>query len=477
MTVIVDRGMSMSAMRAGVSRFHVAAMELAGFLDAHHVSPSSIDIVEVPGGEERTDTTKLRHAISSLTPTALDTGDLLRAAVRDQLARHGGPVVVLSDQVLGTTDDRLIQLVPPSAAENVAITRLAARMSPAAQVMLRLRNDSARQRAAVRVTSGSSRADQTVDLPPNGAEQNYFISLPKLGSDVAAELLEHDDQPADDRAWLVCEGNHPRLEVRSPISPELRRMAEAYALRRPPGATSPAVAIVGNESQLSAQPSVVVTHGTSLISSQGEKRIASHPVTAEVNWNSLPADVHYAGSPPAGWTPLVSVAGQTLVAARSGPARQVWIGFDSSAWSHTSDFVIFWANVFDWLGNEQETYAAHPLDSFEPDWKLLTIPAISPSPTAGQWSGLYELPDGRHIALNAPADPIKLAGTSDWRNALVRWLTADVTARLPLQMPLLLICLACLALAAWTWDHSNAATHKATDPCNLLSPRRASGSS
>ena len=42
------------------------------------------------------------------------------------------------------------------------------------------------------------------------------------------------------------------------------------------------------------------------------------------------------------------------VAVRESPVRQVWIGFTLIRILRTSDFVVFWTNVFDWIGQAQD---------------------------------------------------------------------------------------------------------------------------
>ena len=53
----------------------------------------------------------------------------------------------------------------------------------------------------------------------------------------------------------------------------------------------------------------------------------------------------------------------TVLAVCQQPVRRVWIGFQSDVFPHYPDFVIFWSNVFDWLGDGGQDYESAPSPS------------------------------------------------------------------------------------------------------------------
>ncbi len=57
---------------------------------------------------------------------------------------------------------------------------------------------------------------------------------------------------------------------------------------------------------------------------------------------------------PDGFVPIVSRGGKAILAVRNEPVRQVWLNGNVDAWSSTSDFVVFFADAFDWLGAKHQ---------------------------------------------------------------------------------------------------------------------------
>ncbi|MDB5289061.1 MAG: uncharacterized protein JWL69_302, partial [Phycisphaerales bacterium] len=340
-TIIVDRGMSMSASSGGVPRFQGLAQARAKDISVTLGAMTSVDLIDLPGGDvRRSNAGNWAGAVERLAPTAIDTQDSLRQAVRDRLASTTSPVIVLSDRPLGIDDPRLVQIAPETKVENVGIAALSANQTPSPQVMVRVRNDSGRAAAQVKVSSDGQSVERTVDLPPGGGERDYFFDLPRLGEVVEAALVAGDDQPADDRAWLVREGSFPRIELRSPVSAELRRMIDVYSRSRPPTDSSRRVAIVNSGADLPSDAPAVIVALTGAERAKGSLSTADHPITRDVDWSALPKDLAVAGESPSGWTAVVSVDGRIIAAARSQPARQVWVGFDPGAWAATPDYVV-----------------------------------------------------------------------------------------------------------------------------------------
>jgi hypothetical protein len=83
-------------------------------------------------------------------------------------------------------------------------------------------------------------------------------------------------------------------------------------------------------------------------------QIADHPITQHITFPTVKG----AAIPP-GWSSLVNNGNTTLVAVRDGPPRQVHVCINDPAWAATPDYVIFWTNVFDWLGSAPREQRPH----------------------------------------------------------------------------------------------------------------------
>jgi hypothetical protein len=390
-------------------------------------------------------------------PTALDTRELINAAVRS--VRRDAPsnvILVLTDQPLSVRDDRVIEVAPTKAVRNARIVTMAARESPAAQVMVRLGGGEGLRAAKLRVTSGGQRVERDVQLPESG-ERDEFIDVDKLGASVRADLLIDDDQPADNTAWLAREANWPRIESRIPLPAYLQRMVDVYAKQRPPSEGSTPVAIVAAAADLPADGPGVVIPQLSLAAgteAAAQPVIADHPVTKDVIWADVGRPTLSAEGPPVGWTPLVSVGGKVWVAARQRSARAIWGGLDTSEWSRSPAFVVFWGNVFNWIGAGGERFESYPVGSLDDsDWKRVELAGLPPGsarPEPKLWPGLYQRSDGTFRALNAPDVPFPPPpAKADWQDRLA---AVEKQARqVDLAPVLAAAALVCLALAASTW--------------------------
>jgi hypothetical protein len=443
-TLIVDRGLTMSARPAGMLRYVQAVRQWVDAIPMEQRS-GKINLLIVPGeGSIRTSVAKCVGLISTISPTARDTSRLLPEIVGAQLAATSGPVFVASDQPLAPRD-RLIQVAPEGAVQDVAIALLAARQNPVAQVMVRVRNQSSLRTADLAVTSGRYSERQTIQLPEIGRTRDYFFNPPALGTVVSAQLFVQDDVSADDQAWLVREGSSPRIEPRTALDPALGRMIEAYQRSRPATDDSPRLAIAGDAAQLPADaPGILVQH-TSATPTSGAVQVVAHAITAHVAWEQLPIPLEIVADPPAGWTPVVSIAGRPIVAVRPAGPRQVWVGFDAPNWSRTPDFVVFWTNVFDYAGGGEGHFASHPLSDWSSQWKP-SAPTIS---GPGLWPGLYRRSDGALRAFDAPDILLRASPHTDWR-AHLRTVRGS-NARIDLSGALLIAATACIVVASMTW--------------------------
>ena len=444
LTIILDRGITMSARGAKDFRYREAVDDAWHHL-REHFADCTVRLVSVPGhGAEQLDLDQFIARVRQLPPTALDTRQMLSAAE----AQAKPPVLLISDQLV-LSSGPVIQAAPQSRVRDISIIALAARERPAPQVMVRVRNQSPQASTVLRVMSAGRRIEDRIDLPPEPGERNFFIDLPQIGNTVSAELLVQDDLPADDRAWLVREGMSAKIEPRFPLAPELRRLIDAYQRTRPFSDRSVRLSIVRQVSDVPEEtPAVIIAAARGSVGPL-QVQAADHPVTRYVNWRKIPAAIRASGNPPAGWVPLVRDGNEILVAVKPTTPNQVWIGFDSAQWTTSTDYVIFWTNVFDWAGGGGESLQGHVVNDLSPEWKAIeeNVP--------DQWPGLYRRADGAVRAFNPPdVPPPPPRPATDWRERIAA--LAVETSRVD-SAPWLLICaLACLLASAALWKRAMA---------------------
>jgi hypothetical protein len=243
---------------------------------------------------------------------------------------------------------------------DVRMEMLAVRTSPSTQAMVRVVNESDLDSAKLTVRDGGEVFSEYVNLPGRDRARNYFVDLPKAAATVDAEIstdaasgIDHHLQAIRSAAWPIVEG-------RGALPPELGRMVEVYGRNRRSGEGSKHIAVVaGSENLASDEPTAFVMNsesgGSSLAAIQ-PLLVRDSPLTRTVDWNRALAGAKVE-SPPAGeWQPIVSAEGMAAVAVREEPVKEVWVGFDSAEFAHQADFVIFWSNAFDWLGDGGDSY-------------------------------------------------------------------------------------------------------------------------
>ncbi|MGA2501070.1 MAG: hypothetical protein ABSH20_25310 [Tepidisphaeraceae bacterium] len=389
--VIVDRGITMSA--HGGQRYAAAVADAARVL-RETLGEGRVELTLVPGS--RTVATDRRGWASkalAVSPTAMDTVGAVESAVARLLSQGRPIVVVVSDRKLDISDARIVPIAPAGAIGNVALTRLAVRQG---QVMVRVENESSIARAVLVVRSdGVETSRQDIELPGRGASRDYFADLRRPGMVVEAELLAKDDLEGDNRRVVVQRGAWPAIEAHVPLPPELRRMADSYTSLRPPGNTSGRVLIAGSTQELAAgEAAVLLSAPASAAAGIGvSATVREHPVTASVSrWPAA------GGTDAVGWDPVVSVGGRVIVGVREGPPRRVLVSADLENWSRSADFVVFWTNVFDWLGASEPQYVSEEVRELGAEWKPVAPHAGVEN---GLWPGLYRRTDGATIALHA----------------------------------------------------------------------------
>ena len=428
-------------------------------VDLHVASPGrnlpSIDLqperVLLVRGDvtEEIDPANWRQRLGRLSSTP--TLPALRAAVADALKRDPRRVVVvISNQRLEGGSDRVVQIASSAPPQNVGIVRLAARQQPARQVMVTVRNQSQQTRAALTVSSDGASQREAIELPPAGGEKDYFVDMPAMGRVVAVALEAPDEIDADNRAWLVRSASWPHVEARGDVPAELVRVIDAYGKLRRADAGSKRVAVTGKPGD---EPAAVIIAGGAEQTVAGPLQVLDHPVSANVEWNDAlgPARV---SEPPAGdWTPVVRAQDRTLVAVRDQPARQVWVGFESDIWPRHSSYVIFWTNVFDWLGHGGgESFAGEPVEQPGPGFHRLddlsgatALPNVEPMP------GIWGRGDGELRALNAIDIRLDPPAPTDWRARLAALKSSTSSGRANFAGPALVAALALALIASVTW--------------------------
>ncbi len=416
-TIIVDRGITMSA--GNEPRFRQVARQVEEQLANELPSWTSVELIDVPGSETIARVNNWRPQVDAMPMTAYDTRDALIAMVHQKLKESIGMVIAISDQPIDISDPRLIQCPSSTPVDAILITRLAARDKPAAQIMVELLNESARSKATVQITTDDQSSSRAVDLPPRGQRANYFFDPKSLADRLEASIID-GGAPANNHAWLVREGSYPKIQIETTLDPAIQRMIDVYSRNRPPTNGAETVRVCGSLQDLPDDGTGIIVYPSRETVRFQSLSFASHPILEHVDLKSISADgLTISLAAPQGWTPLISMGDRILAAYRTVPHRAVWIGFDSPAWERTPDFVIFWANLLDWVGSGGQGYVSHPLTEVNPAWQMITAPGLSPSPPSGEWPGLYKNPiDGQTMAVNAPVIETKPFIDNTWPNRL-----------------------------------------------------------
>jgi hypothetical protein len=244
---------------------------------------------------------------------------------------------------------------------DVTIDLLSVESHGGTQAMVRLVNRSDWNEATLTAEAdGKVVQTQRVQLPGRGQSRNYFLDIPGTPSVVDVNLDADGLAGIQHRAEALRRSAWPIVEARSALPPEVRRMIEVYARRRPAGEGSPPIAVALASDGLDLDlPAAYLADGSSAgrsISKIDPLVVQEGPLTQSVDWASVLPGARVSPMPQGTWQPIVSAAGDIVAAKRDEPFRQVWVGFDSPAFASRADFVIFWSNIFNWLGNGGPTY-------------------------------------------------------------------------------------------------------------------------
>jgi hypothetical protein len=318
------------------------------------------------------------------------------------------------------------------------------------QVMVTLRATEAGTRG-LSVRSGDRAVQKRVELVA-GVDQNVFVELDAAGDTIEAALDGRDDFDGDDRAWLARQSSAAAVEARVPLTEELRRMIEIYGKHRAPDAASAARAAIARAGELKADEAGVELAAIDSADQTPRAAVmaAAHPVTAGVDWSGVSRGAAVAARGPAGegWTKVAWIGDQTLVAARDGDARQVWVGFESREFARTPGFVVFWSNLLDWVGGKSAGGFASSTMRLMRDSRRLMPENLSDDVEAAAWPGVFETAAGK-VAMNA--GPITFNTGAPEVTDLSRLRPTHPQAT-PLDRYLALAALLCLAAAAAVWE-------------------------
>ncbi len=250
-TIILDRGVTMSARGKNDFRFREAADAAAKAIRATVGESVSINPVFIPpdprgSAPARMTVSQWLAASRAAPPTLADTRDAVQAAVRQALAEDRDRAIVITDASVGG-GPHFAQIGPEPPLRDSGITCIAARAlpgerKPGVQVLVRVRSIAAEPSGSVQVIgydemlrpietasvavnlNGTHEADAIVTL-----HQPPFAISGRLDVPVATDNLD-----ADNRAFLVREVTWPRVEAAEPVG-DLQRLLDVYRRERPPG--------------------------------------------------------------------------------------------------------------------------------------------------------------------------------------------------------------------------------------------------
>jgi hypothetical protein len=260
---------------------------------------------------------------------------------------------------------------------------------------------------------------------------------------VSFELIVDDEIPADNRAWLVRQRGWPTVELRGNAPREVVWMIKSYGNLRPAGDEAIRVVVTDTEQTAPRDGPVVIVAAPVAEQQTGEMEVVPHPITADVDWKRIGAQVRSADAPH-GWNALVTKGGVPLVAVTETPVRQVWVGFDAPLWGVSTDFVVFWSNVLDWAGGAgEEAYDSEQVQVVGDEWERADDLSGSPPPEIDPAPGVYRRSDGRLRALNC----VDLSVPSSPRGVISRGLSRGSPSTVNMRSLAGVSCVAALGCA------------------------------
>ncbi len=461
--ILIDRGFTMSAKEGNAPRFLTTAQAAGPALAEALGARREVDLSFVPSQPPLP--SDLGHWLEDLAatpPTDIPTRDMLAGEVA-RMARDGsdGPIIVISDQSLGSPSHGIIQIPPDQPLAFMGIARIGAQAEPQKQVLVRIHNQSDQTTAELRIVSAGYSTTKQIMLPPRGQSSDQFVDLAEMGDVVKASIESPAAVAGNATARVVRQPGRPTIETRRRLSPELERMIAIYNRREADrGSRGARAMVVDRAADLPADEPAAWVDGAAHFTLPASPALQVRPgkITAHVQWSAALRLATLASLPAGGgWTTLVSADGHPAVAIRSEPVRQVWVGFTSPEMAKSPNYVIFWTNVFDLLGGDQGGYASQRAGQVAGIWHEETARGESaPVHEPGLRAGLYRRSDGAMLAVNAPDVTAPPLPTSAWREELSH-LANERVPSLNLARWMELAALAMVLTAAVLWPYMKGA--------------------
>ncbi|MFT3785563.1 MAG: hypothetical protein QM770_05290 [Tepidisphaeraceae bacterium] len=400
--VIVDRGPGLAAIEAdGRSRRSHLLDRLVEWTSDERM-PIAIRFVPAdPLREART------LAEACVAPDVVtDTHEAIIDAVREA-QRQGKTVLVLTDAPMGSSDG-VVMLSPDHVLANAGVERV---VWANGQLMVSIRNERDSAIDLLTLDDLSGRRRVPIDPVPAHARDNRFVDVAGPPEWLGVSIDGEDAMPWDDAAYLARVPGDVKLVAGQGLPEPVRRVVAAHAAARPATDTARLVSITRDGS---IQSSAIIVAGATDEAS-GDVSI-DDPILAGMR---LPTrgPIAHDGPTGLGWRTIAHRAGRPIVAVRTTPARQAWIGFDAGPWAREVDFVLFWSALIDWIAERPTpTMAAIGVSELPhdavPDTTHTTQPTISRGP------GLYRR-DGELFAVNRSyVDLSSVHDTPDLSNLL-----------------------------------------------------------
>ncbi len=386
-TLIIDRNIgSMTTLQKEMGAILEQVRNIAG-------ESAMIDLVTVPDrGMEEVPVVDCRSRISQLKSTAIDTSTAINQIISSELSRNDHPVYIVTSQSVLIQNPRLHLLAPNIELQNVGIEKFTVTPGDNPQALVRVRNHSNATQTVLQVDD----VMQRIDLPGKSGMRDYVVDLKKLSSTSSARLLNEDDIPADNAAYLSRRGIWPKLVGQKGLPDGIERMIEVYTRKRPPEDDAVKVYVATSLSDVpEGAAALILPTGIQPAGAKLEFDLNEKLATG-VNWDAVLKNAQVSPAPTEGWSAVLSVDGRPIISRRELPRRQIWVGIDNPRWPLRTDYVIFFSDVFDYLGATSRAYSSEEAREPGVRWSRMGNPDL---PELEAAPGLYRTPEGV-IAMN-----------------------------------------------------------------------------
>ncbi len=242
----------------------------------------------------------------------------------------------------------------------------------------------------VRVRSGTVTVEQ-----PIAAGGTTFVDLPAVGDVVRVDAV------GGGTVWVARSAGAATVEVDGDVPAAVGRVAAVYGRAHPGGS--------GRRVRVTTAALADGEGGVRLVEGgpggPAVSAVVPCPVTEGVRtWPRIGGGD---ARPPAGFRAVVNDGTAVGVAVRDGDDRQAWVDLDLRAGSRSADFVVFLADVFDWVGRADGRYGWVPPRRLGPGWRPVDVArgASGPDEPVGTVPGVYRRDDdGQLLAVNDPVD-------------------------------------------------------------------------